>query len=94
MNEENRRRWRTAPVQAERCRVGPTRWLVQAALCLMALASPFAAFGCLNHQASGETRPRPVTVHEDVIYESPYTTVTRVRDSEGNTLRYQKRSSK
>jgi hypothetical protein len=35
---------------------------------------------------------RPVTVREDVVYESPYTELRRVEDNKGNVIRYERRS--
>ncbi len=66
------------------------------ALCLSAVATcvasvlpacgaPASAPSAPHHQP-----PAPITVHEDVIYDSPSTVITRVRDSSGRTIRYEK----
>ena len=50
--------------------------------------------GCVGSEMLSGTNDdtRPVTVRENVVYESPSTELRRVEDSEGRVIRYERRS--
>ena len=62
---------------------------------LVPLVWACALAGCAGSGASrhnGSASERPVTIREEVVYESPSTELRRVEDSEGNLIRYERRS--